>query len=645
MSFLSRVLANLSVGTKLSLGFGLVLVFTLGVGLAASHSLTLLKVRSEQLRDQAATQALILQARIDEKEFALTLDTQVAERVSNAVAELGKGVQSRSANSSDQSAIQAAANAYLEQFVHYAQSLRSAREERLRMQKRAQAAGSSFSMVFLDQMDAINALIEAGQLPTAEQTTQLEQAVGLREKLEKLRDSELYYAMDGDDRYRSDWEMSVSDLTSAMQVQTSDLSGAELDSLNAASVALADYRIAFERFVQSRIESAQALASMSIQAQRVGDLLAQVSQEQSLAIGSDSQSAYRQLALITLVALILGVSAGVLIRRSIVQPLSIVVRLTQRAAAGDIASVMGSPKRQDELGQLLVTVETMLGNLRNLVGRIGQGVGQLNITAANMATMTTRNSQGVEQQLQESARTADAMQQMIATAARVARNAGDASIAMAQADVQAREGDELVRLAGNKIDCLVLEMVGCSEAMQSLLHESSAIGGILDVIKSVAEQTNLLALNAAIEAARAGEHGRGFAVVADEVRGLAQRTQKSTSEIEGLIARLRAVAQQVDERMKGSRVLTDETVALAGHASEALARITRAVSSVELMNQQISEVAEQQSVVAAQVSASVRSVREVAENNARDSQHLEQATAKLQSVGDELNAAVGYFQT
>lgn len=645
MSFFSRVLANLSVGTKLSLGFGLVLVFTLGVALAASYSLTLLKTRSEQLRDQAATQALMLQARIYEKEFALTLDAQVAERVSNAVAELGKVVQSRSVNSSDQSAIQAAANVYLEEFRHYAQSLRSARDERLRMQERAQAAGVSFTVVFLDQLDAINALIEAGQLPTSEQTTQLEQAVGLREKLEKLRDSELYYALDGDDRYRSDWEMSVSDLTSAMQAQSTDLSGAELDSLNAASAALADYRKAFERFVQSRVESAQALASISTQTQRVGDLLARASQEQSLAIGIDSQSAYRQLALITLVALVLGVGAGVLIRRSIVRPLNIVVRLTQRAAAGDIASATGNPKRQDELGQLLVTVETMLGNLRSLVGRIGQGVGQLNITAANMATMTTRNSQGVEQQLQETARTADAMQQMIATAAKVARNAGEASIAMAQADGQAREGDELVRLAGNKIDCLVLEMVGCSEAMQSLLHESSAIGGVLDVIKSVAEQTNLLALNAAIEAARAGEHGRGFAVVADEVRGLAQRTQRSTSEIEELIARLRAVAQQVDERMKGSRVLTDETVALAGQASEALSRITRAVSSVEQMNHQIAGVAEQQSAVAAEVRASVQSVREVAENNARESQNLEQTTAELQHVGAELNAAVGYFQT
>ncbi|MNJ29306.1 hypothetical protein D3C77_238670 [compost metagenome] len=276
MSSISRVLANVSVGTKLSLGFGLVLMFTLGVALAASYSLTLLKARSEQLRDQATTQALILQARIDEKEFALTLNAQVAARVSDAVAELGKAAKTQSADSADQSAIQAGANAYLEAFVRYAQSLRSARDERLRMQERAQAAGLSFSGVFLDQLDAINAVIEVGQGPTAEQMAKLEQAASLREKLGKLRDSELYYTMEGDDRYRSDWELSISDLTSAMQAQTTSLSGTELDSLSAASAALVDYRKAFERFVESRTQSAQALAAMSTQTQRVGDQVIRV---------------------------------------------------------------------------------------------------------------------------------------------------------------------------------------------------------------------------------------------------------------------------------------------------------------------------------------------------------------------------------
>ncbi|WP_419186720.1 methyl-accepting chemotaxis protein [Pseudomonas fluorescens] len=265
--------------------------------------------------------------------------------------------------------------------------------------------------------------------------------------------------------------------------------------------------------------------------------------------------------------------------------------------------------------------------------------------AGSLAEVTLSNSRGVEHQRQETELAATAMQQMAATAQEVARNAGQASEAVAHADQQAREGDELVRQASDKIDHLAVEMGGCAEAMRSLLVESAAIGGVLDVIKAVAEQTNLLALNAAIEAARAGEQGRGFAVVADEVRGLARRTQRSTTEIEGLIVRLSAVAQHAAERLLGSHVLSDETVVLAAQASQALARITRAVSSIEQMNQQIAAAAEQQSVVAEQVSQSMTRVREVAEGSARESQQLQRSTDDLQRVGGELKAAVGHFRT
>jgi methyl-accepting chemotaxis protein len=643
MFSLSRVFGNFSVGAKLSLGFGLVLLFTFGVAVTAFHSLGVLQARSEQSRIEASIQTLILEARIAEKEFALTLASQPMERVSGAIDGLNRQLDLSLSVSADQAAMHSASSAYLEQFLGYADSLIQAREARLRMQALAQTAGDSFTLLFLDQLDALNAQLEQGTSPSSEQMVLLEQTAALRDNLAKLRDSELYYSLDGEERYRSDWEMSMSVLLSAMQAL--DLGDQDQASLQGARGALGNYRQAFEQFVASRGQSSRSNAAMNMQTERVSELLTEADQQQIQAIAQDNQDAQRQLGLITLLALALGIGAGVLIRQLILQPLRQAVQLAQRVAAGDLSQAQEGGTRRDELGQLLDTVARMLGSLRGLVGRIGGGVGQLNGTAASLVEMIERNSRGVEQQRQETEMAATAMQQMSATAQDVARNAGEASAAVALADDQAREGDELVRQAGGKIDRLALEMAGCAEAMQSLLSESAAIGGVLDVIKAVAEQTNLLALNAAIEAARAGEHGRGFAVVADEVRGLARRTQSSTKEIEGLIGRLRGVAQQAAERLQGSHALTDETVILAGQASQALARITHAVSSIEQMNQQIAAAAEQQSVVAEQVSQSMTRVREVAEDSARESLQLQSSTAELQRVGGELNAAVGHFRT
>jgi methyl-accepting chemotaxis protein len=644
MNVVGRLLANLSVGGKLSVGFGLVLLFTLGVAATAFHSLQVLQQRTEQLGAQASIQGLIQQARIDEKEFALGLQVAVAEQVKSTVEQLSKQLNA-TASSSSSTAMAEASAAYLQQFLGYAASLREARKARLHMQALAGTAGESFSLVFLDQLDALNAQLEQGEAPTSEQVALLEQSAALGDKLTVLRNSESYYALEGEDRYRSDWEMIMSDLRAAMQTLTQSLGEQGQHSMQGANSALADYRKAFEVFVASRAATAHSSAVMSAETARLGDLLVASNQEQEQAIISDSRRAYQKMVLITALALIFGTGASLLIRQLIVQPLRQSVQLAQRVAAGDLSQVQEISPRRDELGQLVQTIGTMLGGLRGLVGRIEQGVGQLNGTSDDLSAVMLRSSQGVERQRQETELAATAMQQMTATAQEVARNTAEASQAVAQADAHAREGDALVRLASTKINDLAVEMASCAESMGSLLEESSAIGGVLDVIKAVAEQTNLLALNAAIEAARAGEHGRGFAVVADEVRNLAKRTQSSTTEIEGLIGRLRGVAQQAAERLQGSHALTGEAVVLADQASHALARITRAVSSIEQMNLQIAAAAEEQSAVAEEVSQSMVRVREVAEDSARESQQLQSSTSELQQVGGELNAAVGFFRT
>ncbi|WP_422764888.1 methyl-accepting chemotaxis protein [Pseudomonas maioricensis] len=236
------------------------------------------------------------------------------------------------------------------------------------------------------------------------------------------------------------------------------------------------------------------------------------------------------------------------------------------------------------------------------------------------------------------------MNEMTATVHEVARSAQDASQAAAQADQQAREGDQVVGQAIGQIEQLAEEVKKSTQAMNLLKLESDKIGGVLDVIKSVSQQTNLLALNAAIEAARAGEAGRGFAVVADEVRGLAQRTQQSTEEIEDLIAALQSGTQQVATTLDNSRSLTDNSVQLSRRAGNALEQITRTVSTIQDMNQQIATASEEQSAVAEQINRNIISVRDVSEQTAAASDQTAASSVELARLGTHLQGMVAKFR-
>lgn len=357
---------------------------------------------------------------------------------------------------------------------------------------------------------------------------------------------------------------------------------------------------------------------------------------------SEALAARTLLSSVAVLALLVGVLAGWLITLQITRPLHQALAQASRIAKGDLSKVE-TVSRRDEMGQLQGSMREMTLSLRELLGGIDQGVDHLSKAAAELATSSVDTRERINQQREETDQVATAMNQMSATVQEVAQNAEQASMAASDADTQAQMGDQVVAEAIARIEQLARQMDHCLEAMGHLAGESNRIGSILDVIKSVSEQTNLLALNAAIEAARAGEAGRGFAVVADEVRGLAQRTQQSTEEIEQLIDNLHRGTDEVTGLLDNSKQLTEQSVELSRKAGDALGQITATVSTIQGMNQQIATASEQQSVVAEQINRSVINVRDVSDRTSTASEQTAASSGELEHLGQQLRGMVGRF--
>ncbi|WP_425272738.1 methyl-accepting chemotaxis protein [Pseudomonas cuatrocienegasensis] len=236
------------------------------------------------------------------------------------------------------------------------------------------------------------------------------------------------------------------------------------------------------------------------------------------------------------------------------------------------------------------------------------------------------------------------MHEMTVTVQGVARNAEVAAMATTQAEQRVGQGVGQVQATLQRIDQLAEAMGATTQSIERLSQDTQRIDSVLEVIKSVAEQTNLLALNAAIEAARAGEQGRGFAVVADEVRALARRTQQSTAEIESLIATLRAGTQRAVSDMRQSAGLVEHTVQDAQQTGLALTEIAGSVTQIVEMNQQIAAAAEQQGVAAEQVSRSISAIRDATEQSATAMDQSATASRELAELGHELQNMAAQFR-
>ncbi|WP_248750230.1 methyl-accepting chemotaxis protein [Pseudomonas sp. MWU15-20650] len=403
------------------------------------------------------------------------------------------------------------------------------------------------------------------------------------------------------------------------------------------------YREALGTVSQPGVDLAPVFARMSAQGDILLDTTGQLIASQNRQRDTDSSFAKTLLVSVALLALLLSVVVAWVISRQIVTPLQHVLNDVDRIASGDLSQDVVVDRR-DELGQLQRGLQQMSSRLRQLIGGISASVIQIASAAEELSAVTRHTSAGVNGQRVETDHVATAMNEMTSTVQAVALNAEEACDATTMAGQHAREGDQVVSEAIEQIERLAMEVRRSAEAVAHLKGQSDKIGGVLDVIKAVAQQTNLLALNAAIEAARAGEAGRGFAVVADEVRSLALRTQRSTEEIESLVAGVQSGTHAVSSSMETSLLFSEHSVEFTRRAGTSLENITRTVSTIQLMNQQIAAAAEQQSAVAEEINRSVITVRDISEQTASASDQTASSSIELARLGHELEAMVARFK-
>lgn len=644
--------ANLGMAKKMGVGFALVLLLTALIAAIGVWSLQAISQRFNDLKQMSSLNSGLLKVRLLEQEYALRGDAKTVEALHAGVDELialATGLkQASAANVPVMNDVEQSLAAYRKAFDEFV-SLSQTKDLALEM------ANWSVSSV-ANNLDVLQAGLADDGAYTLKESQGKDGAQFIEQAGQVSQVSRLMLQAMNEARVRLDLSRKGDDGAGQGKIEQADQALAQAEQLK--STVLDDgYKTVLNEvtghiagFSEKLAEYTGLLAQEKTVYAQLHQRAAQVVDRVDQAYVAEDQSMQAELkknALLiigsSVLALLAGLIAAWVITRLIVAPLRSVIQVAQRIASGDLSATV-EVTRRDEIGQLMHAMQQMGAGLSTIVSGLQAGIEQLASSAQSLSAGTEQTNLEVSSQKEETEQVATAMNQMTATVHDVARNAEEAAQAAQTADSKVESGQQVVRQSMARIELLADSATSASSSIESLSAEIQNIGTVLGVIKSVAEQTNLLALNAAIEAARAGEQGRGFAVVADEVRALAKRTQQSTEEIERLVSALRSAAHSSVQQIQNSGELVKLAVSDALQTESALGSIAAAVSLIQQMNQQIAAAAEEQSSVAEEINRSVTSIRASADQSSLAMQGNAASSIELAQLGIELKGMVGHFR-
>ena len=582
ISGVQRHFANLGMAKKLGLGFTLVLLLTALVAAIGVWSLQTIGQRFEGLTSMSTLNSDLLKVRLIEQDYALHADPKAVEALHASVDALmaqAAGLKARSAsNERVMGDVEQALVAYRQAFDEFVE-LTQTKDLALEM------ASWSVSSV-ANNLDVLQAGLADDGAYGLKESQGKEGAEFIEQAGQVSQVSRLMLQAMNEARVRLDQSRRAdADDAGQGKIEQADQALAEVEKLKTTvkdpgyQTVLNEVAGHIASFSDKLGEYTGLLAQEKVVYTQLHDRAEQVVSRVNQAYAAQDQSMQTQLQHSTLLiigssalALLVGLIAAWVITRLIVAPLRAVIAVAQQIASGDLSGRM-EVSRRDEIGQLMQAMQQMGTSLSQMVSGLQTGIEQLASSAHSLSSVTEQTTAEVSSQKDETEQVATAMNQMTATVHDVARNAEQAAQAAQTADAKVDSGQQVVRMSLQRIELLATSSNSASASIESLSAQIQNIGTVLSVIQSVAEQTNLLALNAAIEAARAGEQGRGFAVVADEVRQLASRTSKATEEIVGVVRQNQDMARDAVALMADGRAQAEQGLALAAEAGTVIVEI------------------------------------------------------------------------